>query len=64
VAETDLFKRRHYESEIILLCVRLYLRYALSYRALEEMMIPTHFFNTTNGHTLRQGGFCDWHEVC
>jgi transposase, IS6 family len=38
VAETDLFKWRHYESEIILLCVRRYLRYALSYRDLEEMM--------------------------
>ena len=29
---------RHYESEIILLCVRWYLRYSLSYRDLEEMM--------------------------
>jgi transposase-like protein len=38
VAETDLFKWRHYETEIILLCVRWYLRYALSYRDLEEMM--------------------------
>ena len=38
MAETDLFKWRHYESEIILLCVRWYLRYALSYRDLEEMM--------------------------
>ena len=38
MAETDLFKLRHYESEIILLCVRWYLRYALSYRDLEEMM--------------------------
>ena len=38
VAETDLFKWCHYESEIILLCVRWYLRYALSYRDLEEMM--------------------------
>ena len=32
------FKWRHYESEIILLCVRWYLRYSLSYRDLEEMM--------------------------
>ena len=32
------FKWRHYEAEIILLCVRWYLRYALSYRDLEEMM--------------------------
>jgi hypothetical protein len=38
VAEINLFKWRHYESEIILLCVRRYLRYALSYRGLEEMM--------------------------
>ena len=38
MAETNLFKWRHYESEIILLCVRWYLRYALSYRDLEEMM--------------------------
>ncbi len=32
------FKWRHYEAEIILLCVRWYLRYALSYRDLEELM--------------------------
>ena len=32
------FKWRHYEGEIIILCVRWYLRYALSYRDLEEMM--------------------------
>jgi transposase, IS6 family len=32
------FKWRHFEAEIILLCVHWYLRYALSYRDLEEMM--------------------------
>src|ERR1700730_4766274 len=32
------FKWRHFEAEIILLCIRWYLRYALSYRDLEEMM--------------------------
>ena len=32
------FKWRHFEAEIILTCVRWYLRYALSYRDLEEMM--------------------------
>ena len=32
------FKWRHYEKEIILLNVRWYLRYSLSYRNLEEMM--------------------------
>src|ERR1700689_3458332 len=33
-----LFRGRHFRSEIILLCVRWYLRYPLSYRNLEEMM--------------------------
>jgi transposase-like protein len=32
------FKWRHFEAEILLLCVRWYLRYSLSYRDLEEMM--------------------------
>jgi transposase, IS6 family len=32
------FKWRHYQAAIILLCVRWYVRYALSYRDLEEMM--------------------------
>ena len=32
------FKWRHNASEIIFLCVRWYLRYALSYRDVEEMM--------------------------
>jgi len=32
------FKWRHYEGSIILLCVRWYLRYALRYRDLAEMM--------------------------
>ncbi len=35
---TNPFKWRHYEGEIIILCVRWYLRYALSYRDLSEMM--------------------------
>jgi transposase-like protein len=33
------FKWRHFEAEIILLCVRWYLRYSLSYRDWEEMMM-------------------------
>src|SRR4051794_32809988 len=33
-----LFKGRHFEGEIIILCVRRYLRYALSLRNLEEIM--------------------------
>jgi IS6 family transposase len=32
------FKWRHFESEVILLCIRWYLRYSLSYRDLEEIM--------------------------
>src|SRR5918911_3286215 len=34
----ELFKGRHFEAEIIVLCVRWYLRYPLSFRQLEEMM--------------------------
>src|SRR5260221_14168889 len=37
--EPNPFKGRHYQAEIILLCVRWYLRYSLSYRDLEEMMV-------------------------
>jgi len=33
------FKWRHFQADIILLCVRWYLRYALSYRDLQEMML-------------------------
>lgn len=33
------FKWRHFQSDIILLCIRWYLRYPLSYRNLEEMML-------------------------
>jgi hypothetical protein len=33
------FKWRHFEAEIILLCVRWYLRYALNSRDLEEIMV-------------------------
>src|SRR5580704_11694510 len=32
------FRGRHFEAEMILLCVRWYLRYGLSFRNLEEMM--------------------------
>ena len=34
----NLFKWKHYQSEIIILCVRWYLKYPLSYRNLQEMM--------------------------
>jgi transposase-like protein len=32
-----LVKSRHFEGEIIILCVRRYLRYSLSYRDLEQL---------------------------
>jgi transposase, IS6 family len=38
VSQPKLFKYRHFEPGIVLLCVRWYLRYSLSYRDLEEMM--------------------------
>jgi transposase, IS6 family len=38
LTQSNPVKWRHYQSEIILLCVRRYLRSALSYRDLEEMM--------------------------
>jgi transposase-like protein len=37
-SKNRLFKGRHFEQEIIVLCVRWYLRYKLSYRDLVEMM--------------------------
>ncbi len=39
MTEQNPFKWRHFQADIILLCVRWYLRYALSYRDLEEMML-------------------------
>ena len=36
-----LFRDRHFRDEMIVLCVRWYLRYPLSYRDLEEMMAVT-----------------------
>jgi transposase-like protein len=37
-SESAMFRRRHFRSKIIVLCVRWYLRYPLSYRDLEEIM--------------------------
>ena len=38
-ARPELFHGRHFPEELIVLCVRWYLRYPLSYRNLEEMMV-------------------------
>jgi transposase, IS6 family len=37
-----LFRGRHFADEVIVLCVRWYLRYSLSYRDLAEMMAERH----------------------
>ena len=47
------FKWRHYQAEIILLCIRWYLRYSLSYRDLEEMMAE-------RGLTVDHSTLCRW----
>jgi transposase, IS6 family len=39
MTEQHPFKWRHFQADIILLCVRWYLRYSLSYRDLEEIMM-------------------------
>ncbi len=36
---TNLFKWRKFDKDIIILCVRWYLRYALSYRDIAEMIL-------------------------
>ena len=36
--QPKLFKYHHFNASLILLCVRWYLRYSLSYRDLEEMV--------------------------
>jgi transposase-like protein len=38
VAENVVFKGRHFDQSVILLCIRWYLAYNLSLRNLEEMM--------------------------
>lgn len=43
----ELFKGRHFEREIIILCVRWYLRFKLSSRDLVEMMAERGLVNLT-----------------
>ena len=54
----DLFKFKQYESEIILLTVRWYLKYSLSYRNLVEMMEERglHMAHTTIKRWVHQFG--------
>jgi transposase-like protein len=37
-ASSSLFKRRHFDSSIIIWCIRWYITYKLSYRDLKDMM--------------------------
>lgn len=56
MTEQNPFKWRHFQADIILLCVRWYLRYALSYRDLEEIMLERglHVDHTTIYHWVQQ----------
>ena len=54
---TDAFKWRYYQAEIILTCVRWYLRYSLSYRDLEEMM-------TEGGLSVDHSTIFRWVQDC
>src|SRR5512133_957969 len=49
----QLFRGRHFRDEIIVLCVRWYFRYPLSYRDLEEMMAE-------RGLTIDHSTFARW----
>ena len=46
----DLFKGRHFDREIIILCVRWYLRFKLSFRDLVEMMVQEPGAAATRDH--------------
>jgi transposase-like protein len=59
------FKWRHFEAEVILLCIRWYLRYALSYRDLEEMMLERglHVDHTTIYRLSFSATLRNWRSV-
>ena len=54
--ESNLFKWKHYESNIIILCVRWYLKYGLSFRDLADMMqergLSTHAKGIPEGYDI------------
>ena len=57
MSEQTPFTWRHFQPDIILLCVRWYVRYALSYRDLEEMMLERglHVDHTTIYRWVQRG---------
>jgi hypothetical protein len=48
-----LFRGRHFQDEIIVLCLRWYLRYSLSYRDLEEIMAERGLTADVYSHAIR-----------
>ena len=42
-----MFKGRHFEAEIIVVCVRWYLRFGLSFRNLEELRVERNLSTPT-----------------
>ena len=67
----SLFKRRRFPVEIILLCVRWYCKYGISYRDLAEMMSergvavdPATIFDGSRGmHRSLRNGFADTGDI-
>jgi transposase-like protein len=55
-----LFKGRHFDQEIIVLCVRWYLRYKLSFRDLAEMMAER---GLSLAHTTIMRSLVAWRRV-
>jgi transposase-like protein len=49
-----LFKWRQFEPEVILLAVGWYLRFSLSYRDMEELLVEQRCFNARWLHRLKQ----------
>src|SRR5689334_20019855 len=56
-----LCKGRHFEAEIIVLCVQWYLRFGLSFRNLEELMVER---NLSVDHVTIWPGSSDTHRNC
>jgi len=55
-----LFEYRHFDREIIILCVRWYVSYKLSYRALVEMMAEREVAGLQNLCQCGEGDRLDW----
>lgn len=59
MAEQHPFKWRHFQSEIILLCVRWYLRYSLSFRDLKEIILERELPIDHTMMYVRRFGICE-----